>query len=115
MAKRFQAHLSTLDGEIAAVRAQTIRGPSPETYLNLSLLYYRAGRFEECAAAARRALELRAGYADALNNIAAAHNALRQWDQGILAAERAIRLDAANQLARNNLAWAKAEKEKDGR
>lgn len=112
VAKQYGAQLAALESELAAAQAGTARIPTAEGYLNLSLMYYRAGRFDDCAAAARRALELRPGYAAALNNLAAAHNAMRQWDQGIAAAEQAIRLDAGNQLARNNLAWARAEKEK---
>ncbi len=110
VARQYQTHLTALDGEIAKAQPEAASKQTPEQWLDLSLLYYRAGRFEDCAAAARRALQLRPGYAEALNNLAAAHNALRQWDEGIAAAEQAVRLDARNNLARNNLAWARAEK-----
>ena len=84
--------------------------PTPEYFVNQSLAFYRAGKFADCIASARKALELRPGYADAWNNIAAAYNAQSMWDEGIQAAGKAVQLDPGNQLAKNNLAWAKANK-----
>jgi tetratricopeptide (TPR) repeat protein len=92
-------------------RASAMR-PTPEAYLDQSLAFYRAGRYAECIAASRKALELRPGYADAWNNIAAAYNAQSMWDEGIHAGEKAVQLDPRNQLAKNNLAWAKLQKAK---
>ncbi len=86
--------------------------PTPEGYLNQSLADYQAGRYAECIAAAQKALELRPGYSDAWNNIAAAWNARGKWDEGIHAGEEAVRLNPNNQLARNNLAWARSQKQK---
>ena len=84
--------------------------PTPEGYLNQSLDLYRARKYAECIAAAREALKLRPGYAEAWNNITAAYNAMSDWDNAMAAGEKAVSLDPANQLARNNLAWAKAHK-----
>ncbi len=86
--------------------------PTPETYLNESLEFYRQGKFEESIAAAREALKLRPDYSDAWNNIAAAYNSESKWDEGISAAAQAVRLRPDNQLARNNLAWAVQQKQK---
>jgi tetratricopeptide (TPR) repeat protein len=86
--------------------------PSPESYLNLSLVEYQAGRYTECIAAAKKALELRPGYSEAWNNIAAASNAMSRWTDGVQAAEQAVRLNPDNQLAKNNLALAKTEQAK---
>src|SRR5882757_1045675 len=49
---------------------------TPESYLTLSLDRYREGRYAESIAAARAALALRPGYAEAWNNIGAAYNRL---------------------------------------
>lgn len=86
--------------------------PTPESYLNQSLALYQQGRFDDCVAAARQALNLRPGYAEAWNNIAAAYNAEGRWDEGIRAGEEAVRLAPGNQLAKNNLAWAISQKAK---
>jgi tetratricopeptide (TPR) repeat protein len=83
-----------------------------EAYLNQSLALYRAGQYAACIAVARKALELRPGFADAWNNIAAAYNAQSRWDEGIQAGEKAVQLDPGNQLAKNNLGWARSEKAK---
>jgi tetratricopeptide (TPR) repeat protein len=92
-------------------RAADLR-PTPEAYLSQSLIDYQAGRYAECIAAAQKALELRPGYWEAWNNIAAAWNAQSKWDEGVHAAEEAVRLNPGNQLAANNLAWAKSHQEK---
>lgn len=84
--------------------------PTPEGCLNRSFVLYQARKYAESIAAAREALRLRPGYADAWNNIAAAYNSMSDWDNAIAAGERAVSLDPANQRARNNLAWAKARK-----
>jgi tetratricopeptide (TPR) repeat protein len=103
------------DGVAAAwlARAANLR-PTPEAYLNRSLLEYQAGRYAECIAAAQKALELRPNYSEAWNNIAAAWNAQGKWDEGIRAGEIAVKLSPNNQLAKNNLAWARTNKAKAG-
>ena len=80
--------------------------PAPDKYLNLSLLYYRAEKYEDCIRAALEALRLNPEYAEAYNNIAAAHNAMQRWTDGIKAADQALRLKPGFELARNNRAWA---------
>ena len=83
--------------------------PTPESYLNLSLAYYREKRFEDCIGAARQALKLRPDYAEAYNNIGAAYNEMGEWLQAIAALEYALKLKPDFQLARNNLNWAKSK------
>jgi tetratricopeptide (TPR) repeat protein len=86
--------------------------PTPETYLDLSLLEYRAGKFEDSIAAAKKALALKPDYAEAYNNISAAYNSLGKWDDGIEAASQAVRLKPDYQLAKNNMQWAIDSKKK---
>jgi len=84
--------------------------PTPENYLNLSLLYHRAGKYQECIDAARQALRLKPDYAEAYNNIAAAYEAMAQWDEAMKAAGQALRINPNFQLARNNFLWAASQK-----
>jgi tetratricopeptide (TPR) repeat protein len=91
-----------------AARAQ----PSPEAYLQLSLLYHQAGRYRECIEAAGQALRLRPDYAEAYNNMAAAYEAMSMWDAAIEAARQALRIKPDFPLARNNLAWSLQQKKK---
>ena len=77
--------------------------PTPESYLTLSLERYREGPYVESIAAARAALELRAGYAEAWNNIGAANNQLGHYEDAAAACEEALRLKPDFELARNNL------------
>jgi tetratricopeptide (TPR) repeat protein len=77
-----------------------------ENYLNESLRLYRERHFDEAIAAARQALELRPGYAEAWNNIGAAYNSLGQFEEGARACQEALRLRPDFALARNNLKFA---------
>ncbi|MGH9627471.1 MAG: tetratricopeptide repeat protein, partial [Bryobacteraceae bacterium] len=83
---------------------------SPEDYLRLSLQSFQQERYRDCIEAARKALRLHPGYAEAYNNIAAGHQALGEWDEAISAAQEALRLLPNFQLARNNLAWSQLQK-----
>ena len=79
---------------------------TPEGLLNLSAKYCNAGNYEDCLAAAKRAIELRPAYAEAYNNIAAAYIAMQKWDEGIQAAREALRIKPDYDAAKSNLEWA---------
>jgi protein O-mannosyl-transferase len=83
--------------------------PTPEHYLNLSLLYHQDGRFEGCIKAARRAIQMKPNYPEAYHNIAAAYRSIQQWDLAIAAAQEALKPKPDFQLAKNNLAYSLAE------
>lgn len=97
----------TLVSQPAAAGVETAAG-----LLETSLRLYQAGNFQGSIDAARKALEIKPGYAEAHNNIAAALASLRQWDEAIKAAREALRLKPDYPLARNNLAWAEREKKR---
>jgi tetratricopeptide (TPR) repeat protein len=101
---------SAADRELTAAAQAVQSNPSPEYYLNLSLLNHQAGRFQESIDAARQALRLKPDYAEAYNNIAAAYEGLEKWDEAIAAAREALRIRPDFPLARNNLAWSEAQK-----
>jgi tetratricopeptide (TPR) repeat protein len=86
--------------------------PSADDFVAQSLHWYRAGKYEECIAAAREALRIRPDYAEAWNNIGAAYNAMSQWNEGSTAVREAIRLKPDFELAKNNLRWAEGEQRK---
>ena len=82
-------------------------GETPESYLALSLQYYRDARYAEAIAACRAALTLRANYAEAWNNIGAAYNKLGRYEEAVAACGEALRLKPDFELARNNLQYAR--------
>jgi uncharacterized protein (TIGR02996 family) len=84
--------------------------PAADDFVNQSLRLNQAGRYAESIAAARKALQLNPGSAEAWNNIAADNEALHRWDDAIAAAQKAIALKPDFQLARNNLAWSLSQK-----
>lgn len=86
------------------------KDPTPEKYLDLSLQYYNAKRYEDCANAANEALKLRPGYVEAYNNICSAYNLLGEWDKAIEAGTKAVELRPGFELAVNNLKLAQNNK-----
>jgi tetratricopeptide (TPR) repeat protein len=83
-----------------------------EEWINLSLEDNQAGQYEKSIQDARAALQLRPGYAEAYNNIAAGYASLKKWDEAIAAAEAALRYKPDYPLARNNLTWALEQKKR---
>jgi tetratricopeptide (TPR) repeat protein len=79
--------------------------PSAENFLNLSVTYCQAKRYEDCIVAARKALELRPEYAEAYNNICVANNMLGRFAEGKKAGQEAVRLAPNIPLFQNNLKW----------
>ena len=97
--------------QLAAEAAEANK--TTENYLALSLMYYRAGQFEKCIEASKKALGLDPEYAAAYNNICSAYNELKMWDKAIEACDQALKIDPEFQLAKNNLEWAQSSKVKD--
>lgn len=112
-ARRFLDERASRASELAAAEQAAREKRSPEAWLDLSLRYYQAGRYEDSIGASRKALELKPDYAEAYNNIAAADNAMRRWEEGIQAAIQAMRIRPGFELARNNLMYAIGQREKD--
>ncbi|HEU5022568.1 MAG TPA: tetratricopeptide repeat protein [Bryobacteraceae bacterium] len=105
-----QVPFSSMDAAVAAAQAAVKQHASPENYVNLSLAYSKARRFQESLEAAKTAIRLRPNYAEAFNNEAAAYEDLHQWDNAIAAAREALRLKPDFALARNNLIYAASQK-----
>jgi len=94
-----QTKRGKLEIEASAVKAV----PTAEKYLNLSLAYYKVGRYEQCIDAANEALKLKPGYDLAYNNICAAYNKLGQRDRAIAAGRQGLKFSPNNQMLKNNL------------
>jgi tetratricopeptide (TPR) repeat protein len=98
--------------DVAAMEEMSVREPSPENFMNLSLAYYQAKRYQDCISAARKSLSMKPDIAEAYNNISAAFMAMSLWDSAIFNATEAIRIEPDFQLAKNNLAAAQDQKQK---
>lgn len=107
---QFMARSANGQDEVARAEKLAETQPTPENYLTLSLLYDRIGRYEDCIAAAEKALKLKPDYPEAYNNIAAAYEDMHQWDQAIEAAQAALKLKPDYTLAKNNLEYSLAQK-----
>ena len=110
-AQKYLAQSRDAERALTTAEMQENQKPTPDGLLNISLLLYQQGRYQECIAAAQKALRLKPDYAEAYNNIAAAYQAMHEWDQAIAAAQQALRIKPDFQLARNNLAWAQSQKQ----
>lgn len=94
----------------ADIEAQKVaKSPTAPGYIDLSLMYYRAGQYAKCIAACNKALALKPGYDLAYNNICASYNKLGQWKLAIQAGEEGLKFNPDNTLLRDNLAEAKSK------
>jgi tetratricopeptide (TPR) repeat protein len=80
--------------------------PTPESYVNLSLLYYQSKEYNKSAQAAEQAAALKPDYVLAWNNICAAYNMIGEFEKAALAGRKAVELSPKEQLYQNNLATA---------
>lgn len=72
-------------------------------YVNLSLAYYKEGRFQDSLEASREAIRLDKDSSAAYNNMCAAYNELGRWDEAVEACKKALKIDPNYHIARNNL------------
>jgi len=80
--------------------------PTPENYLNLSLMFYKQKLYMKTIDACKKAIAIKPDFALAYNNMCSAYNNLKMWDDAITTGEKAVTLDPSNQLVKNNLAFA---------
>ncbi len=99
-------------GKIEMTEEEIKKAPSAEKYFNLSLMYYQAGKYEQCINAGLEAVKLKPDYADAYNNLGSAYTLMKQYDKGIAACQKAIEIKPDFQLAKNNLADALNQRDK---
>ncbi|TSJ43762.1 hypothetical protein FO440_06125 [Mucilaginibacter corticis] len=90
---------SKIDVEAEKIKAS----PTAEKYLELSLLYYNAGRFKQCIETSYEAIKLKSNFPEAYNNICASYNKLQQWDNAITAGKKGLALSPNFQLLKNNM------------
>jgi Flp pilus assembly protein TadD len=110
-ARRYLEERANAEKRSEAAAPAPPQGPTPEALLNLSAKYCHDENYEGCIATAKKAIELRPGYAEAYNNMAAGYSSLERWDEAIKAASEAIRLKPDYPLARKNLDWAVSHKQ----
>lgn len=87
--------------------------PTAENYVNLSLEFCNAGKYELCIQAAEKAIQLKPGYDLAYNNMCYAYIMLKQWDKAIEAGTIGLKANPDNKQLRGNLDWALQEKNKN--
>ena len=84
-------------------RSASIKNPSVDSYIELSLKYYFYHKYDSSIWAANKALEIDNHTIAAYNNICAANNVIGDYSAAIKAGRMATKLDPNNQLAWNNL------------
>jgi len=103
------AHLKRIGENVATSERLASVYQTSRNYVQLSQAYYDVWRYEDCIAAANKALASspdRVSAALAYNNICAANNKLGQWDSAIVAGKEALRIAPNFNLAKNNLGFA---------
>lgn len=93
----------------------TSKAPTAANYLDLSLQYYNAGKYDSCIVAAQKALKANPAYDLAYNNICAAYNQLKNWNKAIEAGEKGLKINPENKLLKANLSVSYKEGTSDNR
>jgi tetratricopeptide (TPR) repeat protein len=91
------------DKKIETAIHKVNKHPSADNYLDLSLEYYNAKKYQDCIKACEEALKINPHYALAYNNICSAYNELKQWENAIVAGTKGLAIDPNNQLLKGNL------------
>ncbi len=99
-------------GKIEMTEEEIKKAPTAEKYFNLSLMYYQAGKYEQCINSGLEAVKLKPDYADAYNNLGSAYTLIKQYDKAIAACQKAIDIKPDFQLAKNNLVDAINQRDK---
>jgi tetratricopeptide (TPR) repeat protein len=108
--QRYLASSQNMRDPISAAEYLAQSQPTPDNYLNLSLVYHQNKRYQDSINAAKKAIQLRPNFPEAYNNIDADYEDMHQWDLAIEAAKKALQLRPDFQLAKNNLAWSESQK-----
>ena len=93
--------------ELKGKEAGFLQKKTPESLLDLSMLFYTEGLYEKCIQACNEAIRQKPDYPQAYNNLCSAYNSIGKFREGAAACEKAIQLKPDFQLAKNNLKWAK--------
>jgi tetratricopeptide (TPR) repeat protein len=99
-------------GKIEMMAEDARKAPTAQKYFDLCLMYYQAGKYQECVNAGLEAVKLKPDYADAYNNLCSAYTLLKEYDKAIEACNKAIAIKPDYQLAKNNLADAIDKRDK---
>lgn len=86
-----------------AIKAAS-NNPSENTFIALSLEFYKAGKYEQSVSAAQEALKMNPQSFVAYNNICSAYNMLGEFSKARTAGFKALEINPDFQLARNNIA-----------
>jgi tetratricopeptide (TPR) repeat protein len=86
--------------------------PNENKFINLSLVYYNNGNYQECIDASKKALAINANCYQAYNNLCYAYSKIGWWDEAIVAGKKAIEIRPGDILATNNLKAATTGKAK---
>ncbi len=106
IAKQYLANAENRKGKLEEQKARVKQNPTPENYLDLSLLYYNKKMYKNCIDACREAVKLKPGYDAAYNNIGSAYNMMGEWQKAMDAFEQALKTNSNYTLARNNYLYA---------
>ncbi|WP_025742723.1 tetratricopeptide repeat protein [Aquimarina pacifica] len=80
---------------------------SEANYLDLSLFYYKNGRYVRCIEIAKEGIIKHPNSDNLYNNICAAYNELKDWENAYKAGQKGLKLNPDNQLLKNNYHIAK--------
>ncbi len=89
--------------EVRRIEKAVQSNPTPDSYLSLSVVYFRNARYEDSIAAAREALKRDPDLPEAYFNIASVYHVMGKDDDAIAALREALRIRPDFQMAKDNL------------
>ncbi|WP_106794937.1 lipopolysaccharide assembly protein LapB [Aquimarina sp. Aq78] len=104
--KNITNKIAASEDKIKSLLKKIKTNPDIESYINLSLIYYKNKKYELVISTCKELLKIDPNNTLAYNNICSAHNQMEQWKLGAEACKKALEINPDYQLAKNNLKWA---------
>ncbi|WP_438422360.1 hypothetical protein [Aquimarina macrocephali] len=104
--KQISNKVVTSEKEIKPLLEKIKTNPDIKSYINLSLIYYRDGKYKLVISTCKELLKIDPNNTLAYNNICSAYNQMEQWELGAEACRKALEINPDYELAKNNLKWA---------
>jgi tetratricopeptide (TPR) repeat protein len=84
--------------------------PNPESFLQVSTMFFNGLRYPDCIEYAKMAIKLRPNYAEAYNNICAAYSKMQNWAEAEKACQQALQINPKFETVQTNLRYIQQQK-----
>jgi tetratricopeptide (TPR) repeat protein len=110
VAKRNYKNIKERNESVYRSVALARTNPNPESFLQVSTMFFNGLKYKECIAYAKMALQLRPNYAEAYNNICAAYSKLQNWVEAERACQQALKIKPDFETTQTNLKYIRQQR-----